>query len=107
MTQTEGLNMLRTILGAAVGLLVGAGLGAGLAFVMHLSEEPSGWTSYPTLGQMSAPTVMTPFTSYLFSGILFGGGAGAIVGAITGSTGALLRAMKAMTAHEPPPPATR
>jgi hypothetical protein len=97
--------MLRAILGAALGLLLGAGMGVGLAAVVHLGEQPAAWTSYPTLAPASGEWAYRNLLSYLFPGILFGGGFGAIVGTIVGATGAVLRTLKAMTPQEPPRPA--
>ncbi|HYT94190.1 MAG TPA: hypothetical protein VEL76_36070 [Gemmataceae bacterium] len=106
--------MLRTILGAACGLLVGALLGAGVAVLIHLGEQPpestpnqiSFYTLDDALRTSSFPWRLyaaAPLSTLLFTYGLLGGGFGAVVGAIAGGTSALIRTIRALVPREPPP----
>lgn len=74
------------------GMVIGASLGAGLAWCFAIPETPTdnGWTSYPTLNDLSRQPLMYqhknehhfPLRLALFWGILAGASAGSIVGAI-------------------------
>ena len=81
--------MLRTILGAACGFLVGGGLGVGIAFLMYLNERPELESLY-----------LSAAISQGFLGACFG----AVVGSIVGATGAILRSLKLHFPPDPPPP---
>ncbi len=87
--------MLRSIFGAVVGFIVGAMFGAGVSLLIHLGQTEA----------MGPDPVPLRIYSLLSQGLV-GGGFGAITGAIIGATGAVLRALKALS-HEPPPPPAR
>ncbi|HYV36330.1 MAG TPA: hypothetical protein VE988_11535 [Gemmataceae bacterium] len=88
--------MWRSLLGAVTGLLVGSALGAAFGLLMpNLEPKPTGWTSYPTLNSSTGAmydTQQMPFTYYLMTGVIFGGGALAIAGSIVGATSAICHA---------------
>jgi heme/copper-type cytochrome/quinol oxidase subunit 1 len=91
-------------LGAFLGLLVGATLGGLLALIFHWTEpgqQPeTGWTNYPTLTSATGPLLWQQFGgrlslhSLLFQGILFGGGFGSLMGAISAAAGAIIRSLE-------------
>lgn len=112
--------MRKALIGAVLGLLVGAGFGTLLALLIHLNRpvEPD-ITIWPPLS--TPPTVSTRWINYsdlavkswvfnesllvpdpkedplspmLFLGILLGGGFGAVVGVVTGGTSAVVRAIQ-------------
>jgi ABC-type spermidine/putrescine transport system permease subunit II len=98
--------MIRTLLGAFCGLIVGAALGCLLAYVIHRIDQkeadtPDGWMTYPTIANPTGGATISQFQrvgptlSYLiFQGILYGGGCGSVVGAVAFATGTMLRAMQ-------------
>ncbi|HYT94191.1 MAG TPA: hypothetical protein VEL76_36075 [Gemmataceae bacterium] len=107
--------MLRTILGAACGFLVGALLGVGVGVLIHLGERPPddappvvplggmGWNPSP----WSQWPYVTPLSTHLFTNGALGGALGSIIGALAGTTSAILRALNALIPREPPPPPSR
>jgi hypothetical protein len=83
--------MWRSIIATAVGWLLGATLGGACALVFAPPPpQARGWTSYPTLANPDGPVVTSApdFRYGLFSGVLFGGGFGAVAGAIVGMASA-------------------
>ncbi len=97
-------SMRRGLFGTVLGLLLGALLGGLLAYTLfprsEFPEPTSGWTSYPTIHDVtSGATVLwqhvQDYSRYcLFQGLLFGGGFGAVVGAILGASSALVAALR-------------
>jgi hypothetical protein len=97
--------MKRGLLGSLVGLLAGTLLGGLLAYVVFYlpedSQPPSGWTSYPTIADVSkGSTVLSQHVYHygrycLFQGLLLGGGFGAVVGAVLGGVSAIVVALRA------------
>lgn len=94
--------MRKPLLGAFLGFLVGSSLGSLLVFGIYQievnSEPKPGWTTYPMLGDAIGPNlrqypVRSPALGYvMFQAILFGGGLGSVVGAVSAASGAILRA---------------
>jgi hypothetical protein len=96
--------MLRTVLAAVIGLIVGVGLGLLAAFLIQPPQEPdAGWASYPTLANTTGVVfgqqkIAAPPPHYFyFTGALWGAGFGSLVGAVVGATGAVLRALNKPT----------
>lgn len=107
--------MKRPLLAALVGLLAGSALGGLLALALY-PRVPSddGWTSYPTLASpvpgdgrpvlwQDVRNEMT-LSYFLFFGLLLGGGFGAVTGALTGATAALLHPAAGRSADAGPAP---
>jgi hypothetical protein len=85
--------MLRAILGAACGFVLGGMFGVGLAILIVLGEAENGMSpDFPVMLLLS-----------LFG--LIGAGIGAVTGAIVGATGAIVWALKLLRNEPPPPPA--
>lgn len=105
--------MFKTLLGACVGLILGTILGCSLAFAFH-SSTPAPSTATRTLGSLfsvqgriagttPAGWILTDgldgeeqsnLNAFLFQGILFGGGFGALIFALATATYVLSRTMK-------------
>lgn len=93
--------MKKCLKGAFAGLVVGAVLGILLAIgfdqLEHYAQSQSPANDLPNFRDIWSPVLWqqvrgSPAVGYLlFQGILFGGGFGAVVGAISAATGAILR----------------
>jgi hypothetical protein len=102
--------MLRSLLGALLGLLFGATLAGVVAcFMSGMDMSSSGWTTYPTISEAILPPPegahmrrdftsveysLLPLRHALFLAFLVGGGFGAVAGAVVGATSAIVAAMR-------------
>ncbi len=85
----------------ALGLLVGAVLGILLAFIVHWCELPSAEAIQKRLAK--APAVAAPeeidintppLSTYVFFGILYGGGLGSLIGTVMAATQLVVQAIR-------------
>jgi hypothetical protein len=90
--------MVRALLAAAGGLLLGAALGWFAAFLLQPPQKAdSGWVQYPTLADAAAPGTQGPTVEdiqgryFTLMGLLLGGGLGALTGAVVGLAGTIAR----------------
>jgi hypothetical protein len=97
--------MRRALIGAILGLILGAAAAVLLAFLVQLNQpvpedntmiwldlgaQSRGYT-LPPVGQARETA---PFADQLYYAVLVGGGFGSIVGAVVGAAGAIVRALK-------------
>lgn len=108
--------MRKALIGAILGLVVGAGFGTMLALLIHWNQPEvpivyidsrqnvdNLWTSSTvvvsevaiwTPSRVASPPKEDSLSHSLFLGILLGGGFGAVVGTVAGGTAAITRALR-------------